>query len=88
MGEARLGLLGVIPLVPPRESPVPDDANAAERAGQHLLLHLIRVRPALVRHPHSNQAYLIALNQISTTHRRGEPRFLTGLKAGVSTPQL
>jgi hypothetical protein len=32
----------------------PHDPDAPERAGQHLLLHLIGVRPAPVRRPHSS----------------------------------
>ena len=34
------------------EGPVPHDADAAERARLHLPARLVRVRPALIRHPH------------------------------------
>jgi hypothetical protein len=40
------------------------------------------------RRPHNNQASSIAPFRISATRRRGERRFLPGLKSGVSTPQL
>ena len=77
LGEARLDLLGVVPLVPPCEGPVPDDADAAERAVEHAGLLRCRVRPALVRRPHNNQASPIAPFRISATRGRG---------SGVSSP--
>jgi hypothetical protein len=44
---------GVVEPVPVRQSPVPHDADASERAREHALLRLIGIGPAPVSRPHS-----------------------------------
>jgi hypothetical protein len=88
LAERGAEMLSVIPGVPPRQRPVPRNPDTPERAGEHCRLHLVRVRPALVRHPHSNVSYPISPRQVNQITERGERRFLPGLKTGVSTPRL
>jgi hypothetical protein len=80
----------VVLLAAPGQGPVPHDADAAEGAVQHLLLRLVGIGPAPVRHPHNQKAYSLKWDQVSMTRERRERRFLPGLKlkAGASTPQI
>ena len=57
LGEICLHLLVMVPGVPPGEGPVPDSAYTPERTVQHAGLLRRRVRPALIRCPHTH--YLI-----------------------------
>jgi len=81
----RAGLaLGLVAGVPGGEGLVPDDADAAERAGQHRRLVRVRVCPHLVRRPHSYKIEAMMVNAGPDTPGEGA-RFLPAVNDGASS---